>query len=83
MKCPFCHETDNRVIDSRLNKDNNMIRRRRQCLKCRRRFTTYERIEETMPLVIKKDGRREITIASKSSAGLGAHAKSAGQHQYD
>lgn len=59
MKCPFCHETDNRVIDSRLSKDNSMIRRRRECSKCSRRFTTYERIEEMMPLVIKKDGRRE------------------------
>lgn len=59
MKCPFCHETENRVIDSRLSKDSNMIRRRRECLKCTRRFTTYERVEETMPLVVKKDGRRE------------------------
>jgi transcriptional repressor NrdR len=59
MKCPFCHETDNRVIDSRLSKDNNMIRRRRECSKCSRRFTTYERVEEMMPLVVKKDGRRE------------------------
>jgi transcriptional repressor NrdR len=59
MKCPFCHETDNRVIDSRLSKDSNMIRRRRECSKCSRRFTTYERVEEMMPLVVKKDGRRE------------------------
>ena len=59
MKCPFCHETDNKVIDSRLSKDGNMVRRRRECLKCSRRFTTYERVEETMPLVVKKDGRRE------------------------
>jgi transcriptional repressor NrdR len=46
MKCPFCHETENRVIDSRLSKDNNMIRRRRECSKCSRRFTTYERVED-------------------------------------
>jgi len=59
MKCPFCHETDNRVIDSRLSKDSAMIRRRRECSKCSRRFTTYERVEEMMPLVVKKDGRRE------------------------
>ena len=59
MKCPFCHETDNRVIDSRLSKDSNMIRRRRACSDCSRRFTTYERVEEMMPLVVKKDGRRE------------------------
>jgi transcriptional repressor NrdR len=59
MKCPFCHETENRVIDSRLSKDSNMIRRRRECERCSRRFTTYERVEEMMPLVVKKDGRRE------------------------
>lgn len=59
MKCPFCHEAENRVIDSRLSKDGHMVRRRRECDKCTRRFTTYERVEEMMPLVIKKDGRRE------------------------
>ncbi len=59
MKCPFCHEIENRVIDSRLSKDNNMIRRRRECERCTRRFTTYERVEEVMPLIVKKDGRRE------------------------
>ena len=59
MKCPFCHQTENRVIDSRLSKDSNMIRRRRECERCSRRFTTYERVEEMMPLVVKKDGRRE------------------------
>jgi transcriptional repressor NrdR len=59
MKCPFCHETENRVIDSRLSKDGNMIRRRRECERCSRRFTTYERVEEMMPMVVKKDGRRE------------------------
>lgn len=59
MKCPFCHETENRVIDSRLSKDGHMVRRRRECDKCTRRFTTYERVEEMMPLVVKKDGRRE------------------------
>jgi transcriptional repressor NrdR len=70
MKCPFCHETDNRVIDSRLSKDSNMIRRRRECSKCSRRFTTYERIEEMMPLVIKKDGRRESYERQKIVNGL-------------
>lgn len=59
MKCPFCQEIDNKVIDSRLSKDNKVIRRRRECLECGRRFTTYERVEEVLPLVIKKDGRRE------------------------
>jgi transcriptional repressor NrdR len=70
MKCPFCHETDNRVIDSRLSKDSNMIRRRRECSKCVRRFTTYERVEEMMPLVVKKDGRRETYERIKIINGL-------------
>jgi len=70
MKCPFCHETENRVIDSRLSKDANMVRRRRECLKCSRRFTTYERVEETMPLVVKKDGRRESYDRIKIVSGL-------------
>ncbi len=70
MKCPFCHETDNKVIDSRLSKDANMVRRRRECLKCSRRFTTYERVEETMPLVVKKDGRRESYDRIKIANGL-------------
>jgi transcriptional repressor NrdR len=70
MKCPFCHETDNRVIDSRLSKDSNMIRRRRECNRCSRRFTTYERVEEMMPLVVKKDGRRENYDRAKIINGL-------------
>jgi transcriptional repressor NrdR len=70
MKCPFCHETENRVIDSRLSKDSNMIRRRRECSKCSRRFTTYERVEEMMPLVVKKDGRRETYERIKIINGL-------------
>ena len=60
MKCPFCVELDNKVIDSRMSKDGQVIRRRRECLECGRRFTTYERIEEVLPLVIKKDGRNVI-----------------------
>ena len=70
MKCPFCHETENRVIDSRLSKDSNMIRRRRECERCSRRFTTYERVEEMMPLVVKKDGRRESYDRLKIINGL-------------
>ena len=70
MKCPFCHETENRVIDSRLSKDSNMIRRRRACERCSRRFTTYERVEEMMPLVVKKDGRRESYDRTKIINGL-------------
>ena len=70
MKCPFCHQTQNRVIDSRLSKDSNMIRRRRECESCSRRFTTYERVEEMMPLVVKKDGRRETYDRLKIINGL-------------
>jgi transcriptional repressor NrdR len=61
---------DDRVIDSRLSKDGDMIRRRRECSNCQRRFTTYERVEETLPLVIKKDGRRENFDRLKILAGL-------------
>ena len=60
MKCPFCHDLENRVIDSRLTKDGGVIRRRRECSQCKRRFTTYERVEEVLPLVVKKDNRREV-----------------------
>jgi transcriptional repressor NrdR len=70
MKCPFCHDLDNRVIDSRLAKDGDAIRRRRECLHCKRRFTTYERIEEMLPMVVKKDGRRELFDRQKIIAGL-------------
>ena len=70
MKCPFCRMTDNRVIDSRLSKDGDTVRRRRECLACKRRFTTYERVEETMPLVIKKDGTRESYDRIKIINGL-------------
>jgi transcriptional repressor NrdR len=59
VKCPFCTELENKVIDSRLSNQGAVIRRRRECLECSRRFTTYERVEETLPLVVKKDGRRE------------------------
>lgn len=70
MKCPFCSSLDNKVIDSRLGKDHNVIRRRRECLSCEKRFTTYERIEETFPLVIKKDGRREPFDRNKIFTGI-------------
>ena len=70
MKCPFCHDLENKVIDSRLTKDDGAIRRRRECAKCQRRFTTYERVEETLPLVVKKDGRREPYDRAKIVAGL-------------
>lgn len=70
MKCPFCSFADNRVIDSRLGKEGNSIRRRRECLQCERRFTTYERVEEILPLVVKKDGRRQPFDRLKVIAGM-------------
>ena len=70
MKCPACGDIDDRVIDSRLGKDNAVIRRRRECLSCKKRFTTYERIEEIFPYVIKKDGRREAFDRRKIIEGM-------------
>lgn len=70
MKCPFCIELENKVIDSRLGKDGLSIRRRRECLACGRRFTTYERVEEIQPLLIKKDGRREPFDREKIREGM-------------
>jgi transcriptional repressor NrdR len=70
MKCPFCHDPENRVIDSRLTEDGGVIRRRRECFECKRRFTTYERVEEMLPMVVKKDGRREVFDRLKIVAGL-------------
>ncbi len=70
MKCPFCGFADNRVIDSRIGKEGNSIRRRRECLQCERRFTTYERVEELLPLVVKKDGHRQPFNRHKVIAGM-------------
>ena len=70
MKCPFCGEIDNKVIDSRVSKDGNVIRRRRECLMCNRRFTTYEHIEDIPIMIIKKDGRREVFNRDKVRSGL-------------
>lgn len=70
MKCPYCTKIDNKVIDSRLSKDARMIRRRRECLKCNRRFTTYEKLEEVLPMVVKKDGRREPFSREKIISGI-------------
>jgi len=70
MKCPFCTEIDNKVIDSRLSKDGNVIRRRRECIICSRRFTTYEHIEEIPVMIVKKDGRREVFSREKLRSGL-------------
>jgi len=70
MKCPYCAEVDNKVIDSRLSKDGNVIRRRRECLLCSRRFTTYEHIEEIPIMLVKKDGRREVFNRDKVRMGM-------------
>ena len=70
MKCPYCGHLENRVVDSRLNKDYTITRRRRMCDACGRRFTTYERLEVTMPMLIKKDGRREAWDRHKVIEGL-------------
>jgi transcriptional repressor NrdR len=70
MKCPFCGSTDNKVIDSRLSQADEVTRRRRECERCARRFTTYERIELVLPMVVKKDGRREPFDRLKVLAGL-------------
>ncbi len=70
MKCPYCGEEDTKVIDSRPADDNSSIRRRRHCLKCNRRFTTYEKVESIPLMVIKKDESREIYDRSKIEAGI-------------
>jgi transcriptional repressor NrdR len=70
MRCPYCTSLDNKVVDSRMGKEGESIRRRRECLKCEGRFTTYERVEEVLPLVIKKDSRREPFDRMKILSGL-------------
>lgn len=70
MKCPFCSDLENKVIDSRLSKDGLHIRRRRECLGCAHRFTTYERLEKMQLMVIKKDGRREAFDREKIREGM-------------
>ena len=70
MKCPFCANAENKVIDSRISKDGKAIRRRRECLGCARRFTTYEYVEDILPMVVKKDGRREQFDRQKILAGV-------------
>ena len=70
MKCPYCGFLDNKVIDSRLNKDKTITRRRRACEECKQRFTTYERIEVMFPMLVKKDGRREAWDRGKIATGL-------------
>ena len=70
MKCPFCGFLEDKVVDSREAKDGDSIRRRRECLECSRRFTSYERIDEIPYLVVKKDGKREAFERNKIMAGL-------------
>jgi transcriptional repressor NrdR len=70
MRCPYCHDLENRVVDSRLGKEGDAVRRRRHCDHCGRRFTTYERVEESLPMVVKKDGRREPFERQKIVSGL-------------
>jgi transcriptional repressor NrdR len=70
VKCPFCSHLESKVIDSRLSTVGDVTRRRRECESCARRFTTYERVEEIMPLVVKKDGRRETFDRRKILGGL-------------
>ena len=70
MKCPFCANLEDKVVDSRESREGDVIRRRRECLKCERRFTSYERIDEIPYMVIKKDGRREPFDRQKVMAGL-------------
>jgi transcriptional repressor NrdR len=70
MKCPFCDEQEDKVIDSRISKDGDSIRRRRECTSCKKRFTTHEKIEDTLPSIIKKDGRREPFDRDKILKGL-------------
>jgi len=70
MKCPFCSSLEDKVVDSRSSKTGDAIRRRRECLKCGKRFTTYEQLEDTQPMVVKKDGRREPFDRLKILGGL-------------
>jgi transcriptional repressor NrdR len=70
MKCPYCGNLDNKVIDSRMTKEGGSVRRRRECLDCKRRFTTYERVEHLPLVLIKKDGRRETFARTKVLSGM-------------
>jgi transcriptional repressor NrdR len=70
MKCPFCGHAENKVIDSRISKDGKAVRRRRECLNCTKRFTTYEYVEDVLPMVVKKDGRREQFDRQKILTGI-------------
>lgn len=85
MRCPFCDHQKDRVVDSREGKEGNVIRRRRECLGCRHRFTTYERMEDIPYMVVKKEGRRERFDRSKLSQGLlrACEKRSVADHQLE
>ena len=70
MRCPFCSAAEDKVVDTRPSDNDQVIRRRRECVSCARRFTTYERIDEILPLVVKKDDRREPFDRAKILGGL-------------
>lgn len=70
MRCPFCDHLDDRVVDSRMSSGGNKIRRRRECHNCERRFTTYERVEESFPRIVKSDGSRENYDRDKIRKGI-------------
>lgn len=70
MKCPFCDGIEDKVVDSRMAREGEVIRRRRECLACKRRYTTYERVEDCLPMVVKKDGRREAFDRVKILSGI-------------
>lgn len=70
MRCPYCGYKEDKVIDSRSSSENDSIRRRRECLKCQRRFTTYENIEDMALMVVKKDGQRQVFDRNKLIAGI-------------
>jgi len=85
MRCPFCDHQKDRVVDSREGKEGNVIRRRRECLSCKHRFTTYERMEDIPLIVVKKGGRRERFDRSKLSQGLlrACEKRSVAAHQLE
>ena len=70
MKCPYCSALKDRVLDSRSSNENRSVRRRRECMKCKRRFTTYESVEEISMMVVKRDGRRETFDRNKIISGI-------------
>ena len=70
MKCPFCNASDTKVVDTRASEDDKIVRRRRECISCHKRFTTYERVEKTELIVVKKDGTREIFDRDKILNGV-------------